>query len=136
MFNAFADAEQRAVPEVRKTRVSVDNDGEDVVSGSKSTGTGYSEYAAAVVRTIKKERRGLDNDRYRENRRRKEDGGRVVDMVDNRDDASGGIKSEAPAAARCSSFRRFRRLCGSSGKPPQRVPPLDWSGTGNLSYAS
>ena len=40
MFKALAEAEHRAVPEVRKTSVNVDNDGEVVAWGSKTAGTG------------------------------------------------------------------------------------------------
>ena len=42
---------------------------------------------------MRNESLGLESDRYRENSRRKEDAGRVVDIVDSRDDASGGMTS-------------------------------------------
>ena len=40
MFNAFADAHDNAVPVVTKRSVSVERDGEAVVEGSRSAGTG------------------------------------------------------------------------------------------------
>lgn len=40
IFNAFADAEHNAVPPVRKTRVRADKDGETVVDGRRTAGTG------------------------------------------------------------------------------------------------
>ena len=66
------------------------------------------------MRTIKKDRRGLESDRYKERSRRRDDGGRVVDIVDSRDDASGGMTSTEAIVAAGLSFSRFRRRCGSS----------------------
>ena len=40
MLRALAEAAHNAVPVVKKTRVRVDNDGEIVVGGSRSAGTG------------------------------------------------------------------------------------------------
>ena len=41
MFRVLAEAEQRAVPVVRKRRVSADREGDVVVVGRRSAGTGY-----------------------------------------------------------------------------------------------
>ena len=75
------------------------------------------------MRTIKKDRRGLESDRYRERSRRRDDGGRVVDIVDSRDDASGGMTSTEAIVAAGSSFSRFRRRCGNSdcGNPSRTL---------------
>ena len=40
MFSALAEAEHSAVPEVRKTSVNVDSDGDAVAWGSNTAGTG------------------------------------------------------------------------------------------------
>ena len=40
MFKAFAEAQQSAVPEVRKMRVKADSEGDAVVDGKRSAGTG------------------------------------------------------------------------------------------------
>lgn len=63
IFSALADAEESAVPVVRKSSVSVDKDGEAVVEGSRSAGTGYREYAVVVVRTMRKDSRGFERAR-------------------------------------------------------------------------
>ena len=61
MFKLFAAAEHRPVPVVRYTRVSADNEGEPVAPGSSNEGTGYREYAEAVVRTMRNVSRGFDS---------------------------------------------------------------------------
>lgn len=63
MLSAFAEAEHNAVPVVRSTRVIADRDDEVVADGRRRSGVGYREYAAAVVSTMRKERRGLERDR-------------------------------------------------------------------------
>lgn len=82
IFKAFAEALQSAVPDVRKIKVIADNEGEAVVVGKRSVGTGYSEYAVAVVRTIRKERRGFESERQVVASRRKDAAGIVADIVE------------------------------------------------------
>jgi len=110
IFKAFAEALQSAVPDVRNTRVNADKEGEAVVVGNRSAGTGYSEYAEAVVRTIRKERRGFESARHVVASLRKDVAGMVADIVERREEASSG----RGVSARASSFKRFRLRCGSS----------------------
>jgi hypothetical protein len=63
MFSVFADAHVRNVPGVRKASVRVLRDGAAVVADWSSMGTGYTLYAAVVVRTIRKLSRGFDSER-------------------------------------------------------------------------
>ena len=91
MLREFADAQQSAVPLVRNTRVNADKEGEIVVDGRRTVGTGYKGYAAAVVRTIRAERRGLDRARQTVKSLLTEEGGRVEDILDSREEASSGI---------------------------------------------
>ena len=90
-----------------------DNDGAAVVSGSRSAGTGYIAYVAAVVRTIRNERRGLDRARHIVRRRRIEAAGKEAEALVRREGASGG-KGTSAAAAAASAFKRFLRRCGGS----------------------
>lgn len=48
------------------------------------------------------------------NLRRRDDAGRSEEMDDSCAEASGGITGSAASFPRASSFRRFRRRCGSS----------------------
>lgn len=104
IFRAFAEAQHSAVPEVRKTRVNAESEGDAVVAGSKRAGTGYREYAVAVVRTIRKERRGFERARHVVNNRRRDVAGIVEERVERREDASRG-RGASPLA---SAFKRFR----------------------------
>ncbi len=113
MFKALADAQVKAVPEVRKSRVRADREGAAVVAGSRRVGTGYIAYVAAVVRTIRKESRGLERARHVVRRRRRDAAGSVAEAVVKREGASGGRGTSAAAAA-FSSFNRFLRRCGGS----------------------
>jgi hypothetical protein len=63
MFNVFAEAQVRNVPLVRKASVKVLSDGAAVVAVWSISGTGYTLYAAVVVKTIRKLSRGFDSDR-------------------------------------------------------------------------
>ena len=91
MLKAFADAEQRAVPVVRNTSVTVERLEDTVADERSAAGTGNSEYAVVVVRTIRKESLGFDNARHVVRRRRNEVVGRFVDIVESLEEASGGI---------------------------------------------
>ena len=91
MFRAFAEAQQSAVPDVRKTKVRAESDGDIVVEGSRRAGTGYREYADAVVRTIKAESRGFERDRQVVSKRRREAAGMAEEILERREDASRGI---------------------------------------------
>jgi hypothetical protein len=67
MFRVLAEADERNVPVVRYASVRVDAD-KVVVEARlavvvRMSGIGYKEYAAVLVRTIKKERRGFERDR-------------------------------------------------------------------------
>jgi hypothetical protein len=61
MFRVFADAMIENVPVVRNRRVRVLSEGASVTEVLSSAGTGYIEYDAVVVRTMRKARRGLVN---------------------------------------------------------------------------
>ena len=87
-MRALAEAEQRAVPLVRKTSVRADKEGEVVVEGRRTAGTGYREYAVAVVSTMRNVRRGFESDRSVVRRRRREVGGREVESAASWADAS------------------------------------------------
>ena len=91
-------------------RVEVDRDGDAVDDGRRSAGTGYREYAVAVVRIIKKERRGFERERQVVSSRRRDVAGMVEDKVESRDDASRG----RGISALILSFLCFLLLCGSS----------------------
>ena len=109
MFRAFAEAQQRAVPEVRKMRVRADREGDAVLDGRSSVGTGYNEYAVAVVNTIRNERRGFERERQVVSSRRKDVAGMVEDRVERREDASRG----RGASASVPILNRFLFRCGS-----------------------
>ena len=104
IFRAFAEAQHSDVPAVRKTRVNAESDGEAVVAGSRRAGTGYKEYAVAVVSTIRKERRGFERERHVVNSRRRDAAGIVEESVERREEASRG-RGTSPFA---SAFKRFR----------------------------
>ena len=97
-----------AVPDVRKTNVKDDSDGAAVVAGSSSVGTGYIAYAAAVVRTMRKERRGFERARHVVKRRRREAAGKVAEALVSREGASGG-RGASVTAVTASAFNRFLR---------------------------
>ena len=109
MFRAFAEAQQRAVPEVRKMRVRADREGDAVLDGRSSVGTGYNEYAVAVVNTIRNERRGFERERQVVSSRRKDVAGMVEDKAERREDASRG----RGASASVPILNRFLFRCGS-----------------------
>jgi hypothetical protein len=91
MFNVFAEAIVRKVPVVRKASVNVLREGAAVVADCSNAGTGYTLYAAVVVRTIRKLSRGFDSDRYVVNNLRREFEGRFEAAVVNRLEASRGM---------------------------------------------
>ncbi len=123
MFRAFAEALQSAVPDVRKTRVNADREGEAVVVGNRRAGTGYMEYAVAVVSTMRKERRGFDNERHVVASLRKDVAGIAADMVERREETSSG----RGVSARASSFNRFFLRCEGSAVP-SKASSDDWLG--------
>lgn len=63
MLRALAEATVAKVPVVRKARVRVEREGVCVADTERREGTGYNEYEAVVVRTIRVARRGLESDR-------------------------------------------------------------------------
>jgi hypothetical protein len=64
MLSVFADAMVKKVPLVRKPSVRVLRDGAAVTDVLSRPGTGYMEYEAVVVNTIRKASRGLVRARY------------------------------------------------------------------------
>ena len=75
ILKAFAEAHDRNVPVVRNRNVRVEVDKVVFASATwlvldKMSGIGYNEYAEVVVKRIRNESRGLDNDRYVVNLRR------------------------------------------------------------------
>lgn len=107
ILKAFAEADAKAVPVVRKNRVRVERDGVSVTEGVSRAGTGNIPYAEVVVNRIRKVRRGFVNERYVVNIRRNERAGSCEETVVKRDEASGAI---GYAAALDSSRNRFLRL--------------------------
>lgn len=63
MLRALAEATVAKVPVVRKARVRVEREGVCVADTDRREGTGYNEYEAVVVRTMRVARRGLESDR-------------------------------------------------------------------------
>lgn len=120
MFNAFAEAEHKAVPVVRKARVRGDNDGVSTpMVGDRKSGTGYSAYEDIAVNTTSIESRGFESDRYKENCRRNELVASLEAEVVKAEDASStgsSLAAAASAAVAAATFRRAacRRRCGRS----------------------
>lgn len=114
MLKAFADAEHSAVPDVRKSRVSVERDGVAVAAGASSPGTGYSEYAAVAVRTTRKERRGFESERYVVKMRLSDLWGRLEEIAASLDDASSAMGYATSGSSGAGSFAFFLRRCGST----------------------
>ena len=83
---------------MRKTRVNADNEGEIVVEGRRTPGTGYKGYAAAVVRTMSAESRGLDKERQTVKSLLRDEAGRADEIVESREEASSGIGASASAS--------------------------------------
>lgn len=115
MFSAFAEAEHNAVPVVRSTKVMADRDDEVVADGRRRSGVGYREYAAAVVSTIRNERRGLERDRQALRSRRSEVRGCEEDGGEDSCDAGTSVVMKG-AGCRAdvdspTSRRRWRRRC-------------------------
>lgn len=111
MFRAFALAEQRAVPVVRKRRVSGLRLGVSVIVGDSISGTGYNAYGAMAVKTTRTVNRGFERERNVERVRRRECEGWAAAMVVRREDASGGRAGSGCEvfAAAASRFRACLR---------------------------
>lgn len=90
MLSVFAEAIVKKVPLVRYSNVSVLSDGAAVADVLSKAGTGYIEYEAVVVRTIRKASRGFDNARYVDTFRLSELIGAAAAACDSVEDASGG----------------------------------------------
>lgn len=118
MFSVLALQHDKKVPAVRyiKVRVEVESVGSGVMAGSRVSRDeiGYIPYAEVVVRTIKKESRGFVRARYAANLRRREVVGSVDEKLDSCAEASSGRLGSGVPVALLSSFKRFRRRCGSS----------------------
>ena len=89
-------------------------DGAAVAVVLRRAGTGYIEYDAVVVKTIRKARRGLDSARYVETVRRRDLAGAAAAVLDSVDEASGGRGTSTTSTAVAVAFNRFRRRCGGS----------------------
>lgn len=116
MFSVFADAMVKKVPLVRNPKVRVLSDGAAVADVLRRPGTGYIEYEAVVVNTIRKASRGLDSARYVLIVRFNDFCGASDAARESVDDASGGncCSAEDASASAASSFSRFRLLWGGS----------------------
>ena len=116
MLSVFADAIVKKVPLVRNPKVRVLRDGAAVTDVLRRPGTGYIEYEAVVVNTIRKASRGLDNARYVFIVRLSELFGASDAARESVEDASGGncCSAEDDSASVASSFSRFRLRCGGS----------------------
>lgn len=118
ILSVLALQQDRKVPTVRyiKVRVEVESVGSGVIAGSRVSRDeiGYIPYAEVVVRTIKKDSRGFVRARYAANLRRMEVMGSVDEKFDNCAEASSGRLGSGFPVALLSSFKRFRRRCGSS----------------------
>lgn len=110
MLSVFADEMAKKVPLVRKPNVRVLRDGAAVTDVLSRPGTGYMEYEAVVVNTIRKASRGLVRARYVLNVRLNDFEGASDAARESVEDASGGNCCSAPdaCASTASSFRRFR----------------------------
>jgi hypothetical protein len=118
MLSVFADAHVSDVPTVRKSKVRALRLGVSVIAGDNIAGTGYNAYADVVVRTMRKDRRGLERARRIEAVRRRELMGREEEIVVNTDDASGGMTgsgfdaaSTVEAAAFVVAWASLRSFC-------------------------
>lgn len=115
MLSVFADAMVKNVPLVRKPSVSVLRDGAAVAEVLRRSGTGYMEYEAVVVNTIRKASRGLVRARYVLMVRLRDLEGASDAARERVEDASGGsCWSASGVIASAASFNRFRRRCGGS----------------------
>ena len=110
MLRVFADAIVKKVPLVRKPSVRVLRDGAAVTDVLSRPGTGYMEYEAVVVNTIRKASRGLVRARYVLMVRLSDFEGASEAARDSVEDASGGncCSASGASASAASSFRRFR----------------------------
>ena len=79
-----------------------------------SASTGYIEYEAVVVRTMRNARRGFVNARYMEKVRLNDFAGAAAALWDRVEDASGGKGVSSPACSEATAFRRFLLRCGGS----------------------
>lgn len=97
ILNVFAQAQDKKVPVVRKSRVRVEVEKEvstDEAVVERISGIGYKEYAEVVVRRIKKDKRGLVRDKYvAAFLRNVAEVGKEVAAVVNCDEASSGRDS-------------------------------------------
>tara|TARA_R110002060_G_scaffold25766_1_gene35291 strand:+ start:910 stop:1596 length:687 start_codon:yes stop_codon:yes gene_type:complete len=116
MFKVFAEAAHRAVPVVRKSKVSGERDGVSVADGRRSSGTGYREYEAHAVRTTRTERRGFERERRTGISRRIEFEGALAADVERFEEAFAGKTRSASLAARRAACRRlWGRSCVDVG---------------------
>ena len=113
MLSVFADAMVKNVPLVRKPNVSVLRDGAAVADVLSKPGTGYMEYDAVVVNTMRKASRGLERARKVLIVRLSDLEGASDAARERVEEASGGSCCSASRAS-SSSFNRFRLRCGGS----------------------
>lgn len=114
MLSVLADAMVKKVPLVRYRSVSVLNDGASVTDVLRRAGTGYIEYDAVVVSTMRNASRGLDRAKYVEMLRLNDLAGAAAAALESVEDASGGSGTSVPLNSSASTFNRFRRRCGGS----------------------
>ena len=89
-------------------------DGAAVAVVLSSAGTGYIEYDAVVVKTIRNARRGFVSAKYVENARLSDLAGAAAALCDSVEEASGGNGASARLGAIADTFKRLRRRWGSS----------------------
>jgi len=110
MFRVFAHAQLSAVPVIRLRSVK----GESSIADAMGvTATGNKEYAVVVVKTIRKESRGLDKERYVKKRCFREFCGKAEEIEESREEASSGIGTSSSGGSSGCSLR-FRLRCGKT----------------------
>lgn len=121
MLRVFALAEQRAVPVVRKSKVSGLRLGVSVMVGVSISGTGYRAYDAMDVNTTSTVSRGFERERNVERVRRNEWAGcaaatfvRMVEAFAGRVPSSVGAISALVVVLAC--FRACLRRCGGNSE--------------------
>ena len=85
------------------------SDGAAVAVVLSKAGTGYIEYEAVVVRTIRKASRGLESARYVDIVRLSDFAGAAAAACESADEASGGKGISATSTALVADFNRLRR---------------------------
>ena len=94
--------------------MSVLRDGASIAVEDSKAGTGYIEYDAVVVSTIRNANRGFDNAMYVEISLLSDFAGAAAAVRDNVDEASGGRGISTVSDSIVAAFNLLRRRCGGS----------------------